>query len=67
MPAFIGFISVMQAVIFFPEEPVGWYVANKRIEDAKRSIRSVYVIKVTDLGKTAEEQALKDSADAQFD
>ena len=66
MPAFIGFLSVMLAVIFFPEEPVGWYVANDRMEDANRSIRSVYTVRKTSLGKAASELALKRSSDGLF-
>ena len=48
VPAFIGVISLLLAIVFFPEEPVGWYVANNRMEDAKRSLKSVYTINKID-------------------
>ena len=53
MPAIVGFISVMLALIFFPEEPVGWCIANDRMEDAKRSFMSVYSTKKTKQGQDA--------------
>ena len=45
MPAFVGFVSVILTLVFFPDEPIGWCIANDRIEDAKRSILSVYTVK----------------------
>ena len=46
MPAFVGFISVVLTLVFFPDEPIGWCIANDRIADAKRGILSVYAVRV---------------------
>ena len=67
IPALVGFLSIMITLIFFPEEPVGWCLANERMEEAQRSILNVYTIKKTNRGKASDEEILKKSSEALFD
>ena len=67
VPAFIGLTSLFFAVVFFPEEPVGWYVANDRMEDAKRSITQVYRVCKKNKDEVLDEAEMKFKADALFD